>query len=918
MDIGSLTGQVALQDQLTDQLSIIAGKVKLFAEEVDGAFAGIAIGVGVLGAAVVGAVISITELGNEGSKIQGVTEAFDTLAAKAGTTGDVLRDNLLAGIRHTADDMAAMQATSKLLGSGMQLTGEQALLMGQAARELGKATGTDAVGGLEMMSSALVTGRTRSLQMQIGLIDVAAGEEKFAASLGISRTELNAAGLLEGKRIAILEATQGYLDRLGVSELSFAEKVKQGWVALEDWGDALSVSVATSKDVNQAFDTVGAAIAKAFGSESQTMAEAIVDGINAFSRGVTATVPYIVSFADAVKTVIVAGGQWLPVLEAITAGLVSYYVALGVAAIATAAAGVAATAYASTMAIVATELGTTTVAVEAVTLSVQTFAMVVAAFAGGYALGTWLEKNTAWARDFSDAIEYASLRVQGFSAAEATATIANQHAFESEQKRTAGLTDKQKALEQVGTVEGTTMEAVLAASKAEVDAGEFTKDHTAAIQALAEALEGESKKVKDTEAAILQVIKTDTQDYDTKVRVVDAIDKLIRAHQDLTPELQKYRDENEAIGTQEIKFADTMVALREKTLLSEMEYYARDSELQQAKLDHSEQAEIQSFQRQAERRLINEEQLAQATEEIHKHYAAQKLTDARLLEEAQWIEIEKVTAEGEKIVRSLSLNTEQAKRDDAYATTVARIDAMQRSKIYTIQAEMEIWAAFDATNQKITQGIALQDKTTRTYYESIAVIAKQHYADALADSENYTTERLDQLQREADAAALALDLWGQHAEAKLKDVATTAGVTTAALNAMQSAMTFTAQSKYSLDPNDRNSWDAKIASFGPNARLAFDSYNNPYVYIPGVNAAPPPREGGGPVAANQPYMVGERGPELFVPQSSGMIQPNASRGDTYITYVTQPLGTPDAIAKAVGDALANRDRRIGVRQPTGV
>jgi len=35
------------------------------------------------------------------------------------------------------------------------------------------------------------------------------------------------------------------------------------------------------------------------------------------------------------------------------------------------------------------------------------------------------------------------------------------------------------------------------------------------------------------------------------------------------------------------------------------------------------------------------------------------------------------------------------------------------------------------------------------------------------------------------------------------------------------------------------------------------------------------RAEGGPVAANTPYLVGERGPEMFVPQTAGRIQPNA-------------------------------------------
>ncbi|MEX1147942.1 MAG: hypothetical protein WEB93_06140 [Sphingomonadales bacterium] len=36
----------------------------------------------------------------------------------------------------------------------------------------------------------------------------------------------------------------------------------------------------------------------------------------------------------------------------------------------------------------------------------------------------------------------------------------------------------------------------------------------------------------------------------------------------------------------------------------------------------------------------------------------------------------------------------------------------------------------------------------------------------------------------------------------------------------------------------------------------------------------PPRAGGGAVSANRPYMVGERGPEMFVPHAAGRIDPD--------------------------------------------
>jgi hypothetical protein len=47
-----------------------------------------------------------------------------------------------------------------------------------------------------------------------------------------------------------------------------------------------------------------------------------------------------------------------------------------------------------------------------------------------------------------------------------------------------------------------------------------------------------------------------------------------------------------------------------------------------------------------------------------------------------------------------------------------------------------------------------------------------------------------------------------------------------------------------------------------------------FIPQPGAGGFPIPRANGGPVSGGTPYMVGERGPELFVPRSSGTIVPN--------------------------------------------
>jgi predicted transcriptional regulator len=124
------------------------------------------------------------------------------------------------------------------------------------------------------------------------------------------------------------------------------------------------------------------------------------------------------------------------------------------------------------------------------------------------------------------------------------------------------------------------------------------------------------------------------------------------------------------------------------------------------------------------------------------------------------------------------------------------------------------------------------------------------------------------------------------------------------------AVSYTVNSIFSLGGSAAD-MEARAAALG--GYVAHDDYGNPYIYIPGVNTAPHRAEGG-PVSSGQPYLVGERGPELFVPASSGSIVPHGSSGGGGTTiinhiYVTQPLGTPDAI----GEAITARMRSLAMR-----
>ena len=52
-----------------------------------------------------------------------------------------------------------------------------------------------------------------------------------------------------------------------------------------------------------------------------------------------------------------------------------------------------------------------------------------------------------------------------------------------------------------------------------------------------------------------------------------------------------------------------------------------------------------------------------------------------------------------------------------------------------------------------------------------------------------------------------------------------------------------------------------------------------------------PKASGGPVSGGRPYLVGEKGPELFVPRSHGNIVPNNAMGGSNIVVNVDASGS---------------------------
>ena len=94
--------------------------------------------------------------------------------------------------------------------------------------------------------------------------------------------------------------------------------------------------------------------------------------------------------------------------------------------------------------------------------------------------------------------------------------------------------------------------------------------------------------------------------------------------------------------------------------------------------------------------------------------------------------------------------------------------------------------------------------------------------------------------------------------------------------------------------------------------------------IPGIGSlvgTPPGKADGGAVTAGKTYMVGERGPELFVPGSSGNIVPNHELGGSMSVSIMEGANVnvrSDADIRAIADQVATQLARTMQAQRSGL
>lgn len=224
--------------------------------------------------------------------------------------------------------------------------------------------------------------------------------------------------------------------------------------------------------------------------------------------------------------------------------------------------------------------------------------------------------------------------------------------------------------------------------------------------------------------------------------------------------------------------------------------------------------------------------------------------------------------------------------------------------------------------------------TSRAMLEQIATDAEEKYSVAQEHSDHFTAKQLENFRKAATEARAAADNWGSATLEAYDAISAASGTTadTQIANAQRaSAATVTswheAMSAVAAGQGTMGGTVGGAIDTGPAARASIQkAYDEGRYYGPVVNVSETNPRGtgpnwsalgfrasGGPVTAGQPYMVGERGPELFVPRESGTVQ--AHGAGLTVNNTIMVTGGTETLARQVADEIM-RTIRAGTQLGT--
>lgn len=276
VELAAIEGIIELKDEYTSTIGLAEAALEHFTHSTQESLKAVAEAGALVGATFTAIGVAIVELGERGSLVNDVRETFEHFSGSA----EHAEENMAAlreGVQGTVKDFTLAKDAAHLLSAGVELNAEQFKTIAAGALVLHRRGLGETADMLNLVSNALVTGRTRAIAMAVGVVDAGDAEAKYAAKLGITKELLSDTGKVEAKRLAVMEILEKAVHEAGEGERNFAEQLEIGKVALENWGDDLASAVANSDVFKVGLNELQAAVTDAFGGQNSTLLKDIVN-----------------------------------------------------------------------------------------------------------------------------------------------------------------------------------------------------------------------------------------------------------------------------------------------------------------------------------------------------------------------------------------------------------------------------------------------------------------------------------------------------------------------------------------------------------------------------------------------------------------------------------------------------------------
>lgn len=153
-------------------------------------------------------------------------------------------------------NMDLMLAKNKAAQMDLALTSQEFATLAGFADQLGDATGTDAAEGLNTLVQALATGRTKALELAIGIIDNEQVWQKYANVIGKTKDKLTEVEKAEAIREEALGRMGKKLDAQGETALRLADNLERLFAAAKNAWDGLMASIGNSSALAKLADAL--------------------------------------------------------------------------------------------------------------------------------------------------------------------------------------------------------------------------------------------------------------------------------------------------------------------------------------------------------------------------------------------------------------------------------------------------------------------------------------------------------------------------------------------------------------------------------------------------------------------------------------------------------------------------------------